>query len=71
MKRVFGKAAMMEEIERITSELERISSDLNDVAMSLLSAAIREGADSRPPEEKKVSQARRAIDKALQNLRSL
>ena len=60
----------MEEIERIASELEQLSSDLNDLAMSLLSAAIRDGATSRPTEEKKVSQARRSVDKALQQLRA-
>lgn len=60
----------MEEIERITSELEQLSSDLNDLAMSLLSTAIRDGATSRPPEEKKVSQARRSVDKAVQQLRA-
>ena len=60
---------VMEEIERITAELEQLSSDLNDVAMSILAEAIREGATSRPPEEKKVSQARRAVEKAIQHLR--
>ncbi|MFY8239299.1 MAG: hypothetical protein ACOVK5_08665 [Ilumatobacteraceae bacterium] len=60
---------VMEEIERITAELEQLSSDLNDAAMSILTEAIREGATSRPPEEKKVSQARRSVEKAIQHLR--
>ncbi len=59
----------MEEIERITAELEQLSSDLNDVAMAILSEAIRERATSRPPDEKKVSQARRSVEKAIQHLR--
>ena len=61
----------MEELERITAELEQLSNDLSDVAMSLLAEAIREGAESRPPEEKKITQARRAIEKAAQHLRSV
>lgn len=60
----------MEEIERISSELQQLSTDLNDLAMSLLSSAIRDGASARPPEEKRVSQARRSVDKAIQQLRS-
>ncbi len=60
---------VMEEIERIAAELEQLSSDLNDAAMSILTEAIREGATSRPPEEKKVSQARRSVEKAIQHLR--
>ena len=59
----------MEEIERITAELEQLSSDLNDVAMAILSEAIRERATCRPPDEKKVSQARRSVEKAIQHLR--
>jgi hypothetical protein len=59
----------VEEIERITAELEQLSSDLNDAAMSILSEAIREGATSRPAEEKKISQARRSVEKAIQHLR--
>ena len=70
-ERRFIERCTMEEIERITAELEQLSSDLNDVAMSLLSEAIHEGAQSRPPEEKKVTQARRAIEKATQHLRSI
>jgi hypothetical protein len=61
----------MDEIERIAAELEQLSSDLSDVAMTLLSEAIREGAQSRPPEEKKITQARRALEKAAQHLRSI
>jgi len=61
----------VEELERITAELEQLSNDLSDVAMSLLAEAIREGAHSRPPEEKKITQARRAIEKAAQHLRSV
>jgi hypothetical protein len=39
--------------------------------MSLLTGAIRDGEKERPPLEKKVSQARRSVDKALFILRSV
>lgn len=58
----------MEELSEIVSRLESISEDLNDCAMRILSDAIAEGATSRPTLEKQVSQARRAVDKAIQHL---
>ena len=60
----------MSDIEEIISDLEKASEALNDAAMSLISEAIRNGEKDRPPLEKKVSQARRAVDKALFILRS-
>lgn len=60
----------MSGIEEIISDLERASEALNDAAMSLISEAIRNGEKERPPLEKKLSQARRAVDKALFILRS-
>lgn len=61
----------MTDIEEIISDLERVSEALNDAAMSLISEAIRNGEKERPPLEKKVSQARRSVDKALYTLRSV
>ena len=61
----------MSGIEEIISDLERASEALNDAAMSLISEAIRNGEKDRPPLEKKLSQARRAVDKALFILRSV
>jgi exonuclease VII small subunit len=61
----------MRDIEEIISDLERVSEALNDAAMSLISEAIRNGEKERPPLEKKVSQARRSVDKALYTLRSV
>jgi predicted DNA-binding protein (UPF0251 family) len=60
---------MMEEIEAIVNELEAISERLNDAAMAALSEAIERGETARPPIEKRISQARRAIDKAVHHLR--
>lgn len=60
----------MSDIENIISTLEQASEALNDAAMSLISEAIRNGEKERPPFEKKISQARRAVDKAVHHLRS-
>jgi exonuclease VII small subunit len=60
---------MMEQIEEIINELETISERLNDAAMVALRDAIERGETARPPIEKRISQARRAIDKAAQHLR--
>ena len=60
----------MSDIDAIISDLERASEALNDAAMSLITGAIRNGEKERPPLEKKVSQARLSVDKALFILRS-
>ena len=59
----------MDDIKLITSQLEDIAERLNDVAMSIISEAIENGESSRPPIEKRVSQARRAVEKAVQHLK--
>ena len=61
----------MSDIEEIISDLEKASEALNDAAMSLISEAIRNGEKDRPPLEKKLSQARRAVDEALFILRAV
>ncbi len=58
----------MEQLEDIISRLETIAEELNDYSMRILSDAIEAGEMSRPPLEKQVSQARRAVEKALQHL---
>lgn len=60
----------MSDFDEIISDLERASEALNDAAMSLIAEAIRNGEKERPTLEKKVSQARRAVDKALHILRA-
>ena len=60
----------MNELERLTSELETIHDALNDLAMSILSQAIEDGGTERPSAEKHVSQARRAVAKAIEQLRA-
>lgn len=59
---------LVEEIDDIVSRLESIAEELNDCAMRILTDAIEGGATSRPELEKQVSQARRAVAKAIQHL---
>jgi len=59
----------MSDIDSIISDLEQVSEALNDAAMSLLAEAIRHGEKERPHMEKKISQARRSVDKAIHVLR--
>ncbi len=58
----------MDSIENIVDKLTTIAEELNEVAMSILSDAISEGKTDRPPLEKKVSQARRTVEKAIHQL---
>ena len=58
----------MDDLESITSQLEEIAERLTDVAMSIICEAIEKGETVRPPLEKQVSQARRAVEKAIQHL---
>ncbi|MEN9552599.1 MAG: hypothetical protein RLY24_194 [Actinomycetota bacterium] len=59
---------IMDQLEDIVSRLETIAEELNDYSIRILSDAIEAGETSRPPLEKQVSQARRAVEKALQHL---
>lgn len=61
----------MNEIEELKFQLEHLSERLNDVAMQILSEAIDNGKTQRPDAEKKVSQARRAVEKALHHLNEI
>ncbi len=54
-----------ERIRDISEELQSLSERLNDLSMSILSDAIERGETQRPAEEKRVAQARRAVEKAL------
>ncbi len=58
-----------EDVKRIIEDLEAIAERLNDASMSVLADAIERGLSDRPAEEKRISQARRAVEKALHHLR--
>ncbi len=57
-----------ERVREIVAQLESISEQLNDVAMDVLRSALEDGLGQRPPIEKKLSAARRAVDKAVRTL---
>ncbi len=54
-----------EAINDIVSRLETISELIADRALDALKAAHREGAVKRPETERQLTQARRAIEKAI------
>ena len=61
----------MNRLDEIKQQLESISEMLNDAAMQILSEAIERGSSQRPDAEKKISQARRAVDKARHHLEEI
>lgn len=58
----------MDRMEDLRARLDTISEELADLAMDVLRQAIEEGAEARPPLEKALSQARRAVEKAARLL---
>jgi biotin operon repressor len=58
----------MDPIDDFVSRLELLAEELNDFSMRILSEAIESGETVRPTLEKQVSQARRAVEKAIQHL---
>ncbi len=58
----------MDPIDDFVSRLEHLAEELNDFSMRILSEAIESGETVRPTLEKQVSQARRAVEKAIQHL---
>ena len=51
--------------------LEAIAADLDELAFDRLREAVADGEVTRPPDDKKLMQARRAIEKATAVLRQL
>ena len=64
-----GHGSVNDDIESIAGRLEALSEELNDLAMSLVSEAIAEGKGERPEAEKRISRARRTVDRAVAQLR--
>ena len=52
-------------VEHIRTQLKQVSEQLDDLAMSVLRDAVEEGATTRPEEEKKLTRARRSVEKAI------
>lgn len=61
----------MSRFDDVVAQLESIAARLDDIAYDDLRAAAAQGATSRPESDKKLVQARRAIEKATMILREL
>lgn len=62
---------MMGEYASLVDRLEAIAADLDEMAFDRLREALAEGEVTRPVDDKKLMQARRAIEKAAGVLRQL
>ena len=61
----------MADYGQLVDRLESIGAELDDLAFDRLREAVAEGELSRPADDKKLMQARRAIEKAAGILRQL
>ena len=64
-----GVESIDDDIESIATRLEALSEELNDLAMALVSDALERGSADRPEAEKRISRARRTVDRAASQLR--
>lgn len=55
--------------EELAGDLERIAEELADLAIDELRDAVRAKGSARPAAEKQLTQARRAVEKAIHLLR--
>lgn len=61
---------MAPDLDDIRGRLETIAEELADLAMEALRDAIEAGERGRPAEERRLSQARRSVERAASLLRS-
>ena len=59
------------DLSDVLDRLRAVSEDLADHAIAVLSEASREGQTKRPAEERTITQARRAVEKAIATLESV
>ncbi len=62
---------MTGEYSGLIERLESVAADLDEMAFDRLREAVADGEVTRPPDDKKLMQARRAIEKAAAVLRQL
>ena len=55
----------------LADQLEVIGGELDELSFDLLQRAVADGATRRPPEDRTLTQARRAVEKAVALLRQL
>ena len=53
----------------LADRLDAIGAELDELSFDLLQQAVADGATARPPEDKALAQARRAVEKAARLLR--
>ena len=61
----------MSDYDHLVERLEAVAADLDEIAFDRLREAVSEGDVARPVDDKKLMQARRAIEKAAGVLRQL
>jgi hypothetical protein len=54
----------MADLDDIRGRLEGIAEELTDLAVQVLREAVESGAQSRPEQEKRITRARSAVEKA-------
>ena len=65
-----GGGAGVDRRDELADRLDVIAEELSDLALDSLRAALERGDSSRPAEEKRLTQARRAVEKAAHLLHS-
>ena len=55
-------------VVEVRNNLQTISESLSELSMDTLRNALDAGESAAPPEDKKINQARRAVDKAIKTL---
>lgn len=61
----------MADYEHLVDRLESVAADIDEIAFDRLREAVADGEIARPASDKKLMQARRAIEKAAAILRQL
>jgi stalled ribosome rescue protein Dom34 len=56
--------------DELADRLDAVAEELSDLALDSLRAALERGDTSRPADEKRLTQARRAVEKAAHLLRT-
>ena len=59
----------MTRFEELADQLEALGAELDELSFDLLQQAVADGATARPAEDKRITQARRAVEKAARLLR--
>jgi hypothetical protein len=58
-----------DDLDRLAGRLDEIGEELADLAMAALRRALDEGEEARPASERRITRARRSVEKAAALLR--